>query len=316
MKYSDWPGFRPGDLLYADYNRIYAVVCQLEDQLGSNRPEIVVGVLRGGAIPALMFATRLALPVAFLAYDRGNPKPSLFSSVPLAGKRVLLVDDFASSGQTLGDTKAFLCSEGASPTTCTLFHDPKRTTVIPDISLPAERFVLFPWEQRVLSPATQKIIREKDGKIAPAQEQHFFGIDLDGVLTDDLRRRWYRKKPLQALLKLRDSLKARGEVPAWRAGSAVVITGRPQEDFDRTRQWLDENGFADLALCCRDPAVFGDSLLEAARYKAAKIREVGVTVFYESDLKQAIAIAEACPFVDVIWWGKKKRLRLTVSPQA
>ena len=45
-------------------------------------------------------------------------------------------------------------------------------------------------------------------------------------------------------------------------------------------------------------------------HKAETLTRIGCSVFLESELIQATLIARACPTVDVIWWGRRERLRL------
>lgn len=88
--------------------------------------DIVVGIARGGIVPAAMVAHQLGagLELLHLNYrDDGNkpryPQPKLLqpSHLKLHGQRVLLVDDVSVTGATLALAKAQL--EGAHITTLT-----------------------------------------------------------------------------------------------------------------------------------------------------------------------------------------------------
>lgn len=313
MSYQDWPGFSNHPRQYVDYNRVYDIIIGFEPQFRAHAPEMVLGILRGGAIPAAMVSQRLALPVEFIAFHRANPIPELPSKLQLAQKKVLLIDDFSSSGETFKSVVKMLKELGANPVTCALYHDPKRTSFIPDISHPAENFIVFPWERMDLSQESQEIIKMKNGKVAMSDQKEFIGIDLDGVLVKDIRRKWYAKHPIGSILNLRDRYLLADPLPNWKPHQAAVITGRPMEDFTRTREWLNKNNLNELSLFCRDTKLHGASLTEMANHKASHIHRMGITTFYESDLRQALIIAESCPYTDVIWWGKRKQVRLTAS---
>lgn len=313
MTYRDWPGFKNESRLFVDYQAVYEILARFEAPLREKNLAGVVGILRGGAVPAVMLGQRLGLPVGFLHYDRANPAPQISASFPLAGSTILVVDDFSSTGSTLKAAIDHMRAAGATPVTCTIYYDTKRAALKPDVGLPAEQFIVFPWERKDLSPGSQAIIRQKDGRVAPADEKELVGIDLDGVLVSDIRRKWYARHALETLLHLRDSYELKTDLPPWRPHEAVVITGRPDTDFERTRAWLDKNSLQELGLVCRNPEKHGTTLADMASHKAHYIARLGITRFYESDLQQALVIAEACPFTEVIWWGKSKRLRLTAS---
>jgi len=88
--------------------------------------DVVVGIARGGIVPATMVAHQLGSELVLLHLNyrdddnkprRAAPellKPSSFDPI---GKRVLLVDDVSVSGATLGVAKEIL--EGATITTLT-----------------------------------------------------------------------------------------------------------------------------------------------------------------------------------------------------
>jgi len=68
-------------------------------------PELVIGIAKAGVIPAAIVASLLQRPFAamVISRDRDGDEPRLLGNValPVAGRRVLLVDETCDSGDTL-----------------------------------------------------------------------------------------------------------------------------------------------------------------------------------------------------------------------
>lgn len=89
--------------------------------------DVVVGIARGGIVPACMLAHQLGVPLALLHLNYRDdqnqpqrPQPQLLGPIPFdpTGKRVLLVDDVSVTGATLRVARGYL--RGATLTTLTL----------------------------------------------------------------------------------------------------------------------------------------------------------------------------------------------------
>ncbi|MFH0889829.1 MAG: phosphoribosyltransferase [Candidatus Aenigmatarchaeota archaeon] len=122
MKFDD-------NLLFYNMPEISEMSKGLAHKINSSyRPDIVIGVLRDGFVPAFEIVQELKVPYGFIRVQRSNI--SFFQDsgervieggvvVPgqpdysLNGKRVLLVDDTYHSGRTLEYGKAHLESKGA-----------------------------------------------------------------------------------------------------------------------------------------------------------------------------------------------------------
>jgi hypoxanthine phosphoribosyltransferase len=88
--------------------------------------DVVVGIARGGIVPASMVAHQLGVPLVVLHLNYrdennkpGKPGPELVkpTHLDLADRRVLLVDDVSVSGATINKAREFL--NGAAITTLT-----------------------------------------------------------------------------------------------------------------------------------------------------------------------------------------------------
>lgn len=302
-----WIGFdRTVPVAHITYDRVYEIIISLEGRARELNPDMIVGIMRGGIVPATMLAQRLSYPLSFVMYHRGADSPEWQSSNIPTGKRILLVDDIVSSGQTLKIVKAYLENLGNVVNTLTLFHDPVRSSFIPDVSIPADKYIMFPWETKDTTPSS----REKFGKqgyVLPSDEQDFYAVDLDGVIAPDIRKSIYNKR-LDVALAMRDRLPVLSSAPSM--PNMVIVTGRMLVDYDKTRIWLDDNGYKGIELVCRDPDQYPTSSQGVAAHKADAATRLGASVMIESDLAQAMLIAEHCPTMTVVWWGKKRMIRL------
>lgn len=130
------------------------------------RPEVIVGVLRGGAVPAVLAAHQLGLravrsvEITHTTLDGPNAaktsRPQLANPASLgevAGLDVLVVDDVAGSGDTLAAARALVQDAGAIRvrTAVCVLNELNWTT---DQRLPSyvgtrcRGWVRFPWESR------------------------------------------------------------------------------------------------------------------------------------------------------------------------
>jgi hypothetical protein len=165
---------------------------------------------------------------------------------------------------------------------------------------------VLPWEREVVSPQFRHDYWHQDGAHGrqPMKPDHLYrrwGIDLDGVLCADLPPAQYEMDLASALM-TRDSLPRAQKAPQLTAQQHVIITGRPIDDRDRTRTWLDASGYGGIDVHHRDPFVHGHDDLSVAEHKAAAAERLGVTDFLESCARQAILVSARAPQIRVFWW--------------
>ncbi len=121
-------------------------------------PEVVVGILRGGVVPARLIADELGIDdigiIEIKLYTKiGARKPRPYVRQPLIldvyGKRVLIVDDVSDTGLTLQlamDALRLYLPEEVK--TATLYVKPW-TKLYPDYySDVVDKWIVFPWEKR------------------------------------------------------------------------------------------------------------------------------------------------------------------------
>ncbi|MFF1712244.1 phosphoribosyltransferase [Streptomyces sp. NPDC058268] len=150
------------------WSRIEALTHQLAARAdGDGMPETVVGIMRGGMIPAVMIAHQLGIrdvrtiEVTHTASDGVNAAKT---SVPayknpaslgdLAGRDVLLVDDIAGSGATLERTRRIVEALGVRRLRTAVLTVNRANWPAPScpedridyIAEQTDTWVIFPWE--------------------------------------------------------------------------------------------------------------------------------------------------------------------------
>jgi hypoxanthine phosphoribosyltransferase len=120
-------------------------------------PEVVIGIARAGVIPGAVIASILRLDFHSMLVTRKEgaeqvrERPAILSAAPLglADKRVLIVDEVATSGDTLRLALAAVRDAGpAEVRTATAFKRPGGYR--PDwYALETDETIIFPWDRKV-----------------------------------------------------------------------------------------------------------------------------------------------------------------------
>lgn len=99
------------DYSYDDFcDGITTIVHQV--QASGFKPDYIVGVVRGGAVPAVYLSHKLKVPVAMVAWNTrddtewGNESNYWIPEDLVAGKKILLVDDIIDGGETIKELLA------------------------------------------------------------------------------------------------------------------------------------------------------------------------------------------------------------------
>jgi hypoxanthine phosphoribosyltransferase len=119
------------------------------------KPNIIVGISRGGLIPSRIISDILDNPnlatirVEFYKYSKKKLKePEITQpiSTPIDGKKILLIDDVADSGKSLQLVYEHLLKKAKEIRTLTIFYKPW-SCFLPDYYLKETgAWIIFPWE--------------------------------------------------------------------------------------------------------------------------------------------------------------------------
>ncbi|MCW4041667.1 MAG: phosphoribosyltransferase [Candidatus Bathyarchaeota archaeon] len=182
----------------ANWHDIYNILLELARTIKQNQilPEIIVGVSRGGWLPARILSDLLDIPqltsirIEFYSeINQPNREPIITQPVPLPlhNKRVLLVDDITDSGKSLQLAKIELGKTADKIYTLTLYHKPW-SCLTPDFYfIETSKWVIFPWEyhESVKTLATRMI---NEGLDFAAIEQELIKIGFEASLVTNFMK--------------------------------------------------------------------------------------------------------------------------------
>ena len=183
-----------------DWNEFYAICKGLALAVAPFAPEVIVGVAKGGLYAATLLSHFLRVDIVpvhvtrrvddrVVADDpfwRIRPDAAL-----LAGKRVLVVDEIAGSGQTVGLVRAEVARLGAAAVEVALaFAHSWATDAAEYIGLISDDFLCLPWGREivqegafVMHPEYAHGLREQGVQPGP---EHLLGIEAVESMTRKL----------------------------------------------------------------------------------------------------------------------------------
>jgi len=162
------------------WNKIYMMLLRLAQEIKKNsfKPDIIVGVSRGGWPPARVLSDLLDNPnlanvkVEFylgVAETKGEPTLTQPVSVNVVGKKVLVVDEVADTGKSLKLIKEHLAKEGATEVKIATIYYKPWSIITPDYyARETSRWIVFPWE---IKETIRKIIKKCREKNKPLEEE-------------------------------------------------------------------------------------------------------------------------------------------------
>lgn len=104
------------------------LVEQIENDIEYAKPEIIIGLIRGGSIPATMLAYKLGISrnhVFHVSYSSSLGKGEQQHNnplLPIIDKNILLVEDIIDSGHTLKETSMFYQQLGCLVRTASIVY--------------------------------------------------------------------------------------------------------------------------------------------------------------------------------------------------
>ncbi len=155
------------------WNQIYKMILSQAQKIRADgyRPDIIVGIARGGLVPSRILADLLEtrdFAIITIEYyvgiNKTKQEPVLKQCLhtQLSGKKVLLVDDVSDGGRSLQVAKKHLEEQAAKEIRIATVYCKPGTITLPDyFEKETSRWIIFPWEAR---ETLSKIILKMNGK--------------------------------------------------------------------------------------------------------------------------------------------------------
>jgi hypoxanthine phosphoribosyltransferase len=142
------------------WNQIYSMLLSQAEKIRQSgfKPDVIVGIKRGGWIPARVLSGLLEIPnlatvrVEFylgVAETKKEPVLTQGVSVCVEGKKALVVDDVADTGKSLKLVREHILQQGATEVRIATVYRKPFSIIKPDYYEKETRsWVVFPWEAR------------------------------------------------------------------------------------------------------------------------------------------------------------------------
>ncbi|AEH25143.1 phosphoribosyltransferase [Pyrococcus yayanosii] len=145
------------DKVYLTWWQVDRAIFALAEKLREYRPDVIVGVARGGLIPAVRLSHILndvplkVIDVKFYkGIDERAEKPVITIPIhgDLKGKKVVIVDDVSDTGKTLEVVIDEVKKLGAKDVKVACLAMKPWTSVVPDYYVfRTDKWIVFPWEE-------------------------------------------------------------------------------------------------------------------------------------------------------------------------
>jgi len=175
--------------------QIYEMLLNLTNKIRKDkfRPDIIVGVSRGGWIPGRIMSDLLENPQIAnvkaefyqgVAETKGEPVITQPVSMPVKGRKLLVVDDVADTGKSLRLVKKHLLEEGATELKIATIYYKPWSLITPDYyKKKTSLWVIFPWERKETIRNILKKCEQQKRPIEEAKKQ-LVKSGLDQKLAD------------------------------------------------------------------------------------------------------------------------------------
>jgi len=161
------------------WDQIYGLLLNLANKVkkDSFKPDVIVGVSRGGWPPARVISDLLENPklanvtaefYVGIAETKGKPVITQPVSVPVRAKKVLVVDDVADTGESLRLVRGHLEEQGTSEVKIATIYYKPWSVVIPDYyEKETKSWIVFPWERK---ETVRKVVEKYKHEGKPVDE--------------------------------------------------------------------------------------------------------------------------------------------------
>ncbi|MHA2161833.1 MAG: phosphoribosyltransferase [Candidatus Thorarchaeota archaeon] len=186
------------EYLILSWDDVYNLTLQISERIVQSgfMPDIIVGIARGGWIPARILSDVLYANAMFnvrieyysdIGLSGGEPKITQPLSVSIEDKNILIVDEVSDSGDSLTAAFKYLEDLGAKSIRTAVLHLKPWSKFTPDFYVQkVEKWTVYPWEQRESIISLVKIFKEQQPKLDMKQirEKLVFEVGFDPTVAD------------------------------------------------------------------------------------------------------------------------------------
>jgi len=177
------------------WNQIYWFLLNLAKTIQNNgfKADIIVGVSRGGWLPARILSDLLENPKLanitaefYMGTTKIRHKPIITQpvSVSVKDKNILLVDDVADTGESLKLVNSHLKEDGASEIKIVTIYRKPWSLIVPDYYAKETcLWIVFPWE---IKETVRKIVEKyiQQGKTVTNVKEKLISMGLERELVE------------------------------------------------------------------------------------------------------------------------------------
>jgi len=138
--------------IYLDYDDILSMCHNITHDVSKIKPDMIIGITRGGLVPALHLSHHLDRPMETLMWQTRDVEKQQYCDIIQqaidTGKTVVFVDDINDTGRTFSEiSKAYHCER---PNVHFISLVKKTDTcydALAALTIKDERWIVFPWEK-------------------------------------------------------------------------------------------------------------------------------------------------------------------------
>jgi hypoxanthine phosphoribosyltransferase len=140
------------------WNQIHRMLINQSEKILTDKykPDIIIAITRGGWIPARVLSDLLevhnltTIGIEFyldISKTRKKPVLSQELSTPISGKKILLVDDVADTGESLQLAKKHILNKDKADLIISTLYKKPQSVIEPDYyEKTTKQWIIFPWE--------------------------------------------------------------------------------------------------------------------------------------------------------------------------
>jgi hypothetical protein len=177
------------------WDQIYELLLNLADRIRRTgfKPDVIVGVSRGGWPPARVMSDLLENPqlanvtaefYVGVAETKSEPVITQPVSVSVSGKKVLVVDDVADTGESLRLVREHLGEQNATEVKIATVYYKPWSVLVPDYyGKETSSWIVFPWERK---ETVRKVVEKyrREGKSVDKAKEKLASSGLDRKLVE------------------------------------------------------------------------------------------------------------------------------------